>query len=513
MTVDRRFMLAGLAAAAGGAAFAEGPRTSTRPLPRPVGPVAEPAEPVEAPAAESADTVLEPPPELSEVIADADLSGRVACLVADARTGEILEQFNPDIRLPPASVAKILTAFYALDRLGPGFRFDTRVVATGPLINGEIQGDIVLVGGGDPTLDGRDLAQLASALRGAGVTGLTGGFHVWDGWLPHLKRVDSEQPVQSGYNPGISGVNLNFNRVFFEWRQLAGDHQLSMNAVAVSYGPDDTTVSRMRVSDRREPIFTYDDGGDHDDWSVAGHTLGLNGGRWLPVRYPGRYAGEIFAILARSNGVALPEPTLIGYRPEGQVLSRFTSGDLASIMGDMLKHSTNLTAEVAGLTSSKVRTGRTPADLPASAEEMNGWLGRRMRLRRPGLVDHSGLGGASRLSPSDMVRALVAHGPFGPVVKLIRPTKVIGREGGPIEGVEARTKTGTLNFVSALSGWLIAPEGRALAFAIFTSDLDARAAIPVQERERPKGAGAWNARARRLQRSLLRRWARYYALS
>ena len=51
-------------------------------------------------------------------------------------------------RLPPASVGKTITALYALEHLGAGYRFSTRVQATGPVKDGVLRGDLVLVGGG-----------------------------------------------------------------------------------------------------------------------------------------------------------------------------------------------------------------------------------------------------------------------------------------------------------------------------------------------------------------------------
>ena len=61
-----------------------------------------------------------------------------ALAVADAATGEMIEAHRADLDRPPASVAKIVTALYALDRLGPAHRFATRLVATGPVEGGAL---------------------------------------------------------------------------------------------------------------------------------------------------------------------------------------------------------------------------------------------------------------------------------------------------------------------------------------------------------------------------------------
>ncbi len=76
--------------------------------------------------------------------------------------------------------------------------------------------------------------------------------------------------------------------------------------------------------------------------------------------------------------------------------------------------------------------------------------------------------------------------------------------------VKVAAKTGTLNFVSGLGGFLTTVDGTDLAFAIFTADVDRRATIPRALRERPEGARNWNRRSRKLQRTLIERWGSLY---
>jgi D-alanyl-D-alanine carboxypeptidase/D-alanyl-D-alanine-endopeptidase (penicillin-binding protein 4) len=70
-------------------------------------------------------------------------------------------------------------------------------------------------------------------------------------------------------------------------------------------------------------------------------------------------------------------------------------------------------------------------------------------------------------------------------------------------------KTGTLNFVSGLAGYLTGR--RRLAFAIFAADPERRAQVRPEERDDPPGGSAWLARARGQEQALLRRWAALYA--
>ena len=77
----------------------------------------------------------------------------------------------------------------------------------------------------------------------------------------------------------------------------------------------------------------------------------------------------------------------------------------------------------------------------------------------------------------------------------------------PDHPVKVFAKTGTLNFVTALAGYIHRPDGRRIVFATFMADTARRDAIPVEERERPEGVQGWTARARRLQLHLIERWS------
>ena len=76
--------------------------------------------------------------------------------------------------------------------------------------------------------------------------------------------------------------------------------------------------------------------------------------------------------------------------------------------------------------------------------------------------------------------------------------------------LKVAAKTGTLNFVSGLGGYVATQGGRDLAFAIFVADTDQRDRIARADRETPRGARSWNGKAKRLQQALIERWAAAY---
>ena len=131
--LTRRGLLAGALAGAAMPAFGEAVTHSLRPHGRAA------ATPVVAVAGQADD-----------LVAKASLGGVTGYIVADVATGRVLEQVNADAPVPPASVAKTITALYGLDRLGPQHRFVTRILAVGTqsggqslrVINKDMQGGI-----------------------------------------------------------------------------------------------------------------------------------------------------------------------------------------------------------------------------------------------------------------------------------------------------------------------------------------------------------------------------------
>jgi D-alanyl-D-alanine carboxypeptidase/D-alanyl-D-alanine-endopeptidase (penicillin-binding protein 4) len=149
-------------------------------------------------------------------------------------------------------------------------------MATGPISNGRLKGDLVLVGGGDPTLTTDDLAEMAAGLKRAGVREVTGKFKVNASALPYVKSIDNSQPDHVGYSPAVSGLNLNFNRVHFEWKRIGGvggKYEIMMDARTEKYRPR-VSIAKMRVVNREQPVYGYKSANGVDNWTVARRALG-----------------------------------------------------------------------------------------------------------------------------------------------------------------------------------------------------------------------------------------------
>ncbi|MEO1551188.1 MAG: D-alanyl-D-alanine carboxypeptidase [Pseudomonadota bacterium] len=479
--IGRRVFLGGALSGLAGLAEAQALTRSIRPMPR-------------------GGRALAPEP-LDAIFGASGLREHTSFLVIDAGSGVVLEGQGAGRLRPPASVAKVPTALFARARLGAGSRRVTRLLATGPVINGRVQGDLILAGGGDPALDTDGLADLAQAAAARGIFGVTGRFLVYDGALPSLREIDPTQPEHVGYNPAIAGLNLNFNRVHFQWWRTGEGYRLAMTARAKRFDPAVQGIG-MRVVARDTPVFAYRSIEGRDDWSVARSALGRTGSRWLPVRTPGAYAGEVFRTVAAQYNLRLPQQGR-ARSAQGREVARVESAALDPMLRALLRYSTNLTAEAVGLAAS----GR--GTLARSGGAMSSWLVNELGVAGTGFANHSGLSDESRTSPEQLVAMLASPQARAAMPDLLRAHPVAQEAGAraPLEGVEVRAKTGTLNFTRALAGYIDTSERR-LIFAIQAAELDRRYQGPGRVSEAPRGARSWANRAVAQEQALLRRWAR-----
>ncbi|MGB0905478.1 MAG: D-alanyl-D-alanine carboxypeptidase, partial [Mangrovicoccus sp.] len=357
--MSRRAVLR-LLASSGGAAIGNAAwpmvESSPRPKPRP-----------------SAAPVFDAKSEIRDLISKANLKGEFGFQVFDLAKGTALDAENPDQTMPPASTAKAITTAYAFDRLGPGHQLSTRVLTNGQIRSGVLEGDLYLIGGGDPTLSSDHLYGLASDIAALGVRRITGKFGIWAGDLPFIPTIDPDQPPQVGYSPAISGLGVNYNRVHFSWARQNNGYDLQFDARTATRRPK-TAIATMSLADRALPVFEYHLEAEtaQDAWSVARSALGEAGSRWLPVRDPALYAGQVFQSVASEAGISLPAPIILDQSPKGATLATLHSPNFTEMARGLLRYSNNLTAEIMGLTASAA-DGMMPQNLAQSAMMMNNW--------------------------------------------------------------------------------------------------------------------------------------------
>ena len=141
----------------------------------------------------------------------------VSVCVLDMNTSKTVTQFNQGQSVTPASVLKLLTTAAALELLGPDFRFETKLMSSGTIQNGQLKGDLWIVGGGDPSLGSKQvlgdpesfLADWVKAISDAGINRIEGRI------LADASAFDDEgvspywlwEDIGNYYATGIYGLN------------------------------------------------------------------------------------------------------------------------------------------------------------------------------------------------------------------------------------------------------------------------------------------------------------------
>jgi len=150
----------------------------------------------------------------------------LSVFVADVETGETVLQWRSDEARNPASTIKLLTTLVALDVLGPAYRWRTDVYAKGKLSSGRLDGDLLLKGYGDPFLVTERVWQLLRNIRHAGVREITGDLLLDDSWFDvgdYDPAAFDRQPLRA-YNVAPNALLMNFKvvRYWFEPDHEAG---------------------------------------------------------------------------------------------------------------------------------------------------------------------------------------------------------------------------------------------------------------------------------------------------
>jgi len=153
-----------------------------------------------------------------------------AAVVMDARDGAVLYAHNPHVPLVPASTLKLIVAATALHQFGANFRFQTQLVTDGAVADGSIQGDVYLVGGGDPELATSDIRAAVGQLKREGVTRIDGGV-VADGTLygpDEVNKTWDPDDLEYGWAAPPSAITRkNWRKTIFSASVCASDGSIS----------------------------------------------------------------------------------------------------------------------------------------------------------------------------------------------------------------------------------------------------------------------------------------------
>jgi D-alanyl-D-alanine carboxypeptidase/D-alanyl-D-alanine-endopeptidase (penicillin-binding protein 4) len=473
--------------------------------------------PPPAPARIAAVVPFVPPLPLSdaEALAAASFHGdAVGFALLDAETGELVAQRNARALFVPGSVGKLPTVIAALATLSG--RFETTLASTAAPRGGELDGDLYLVGGGDPQLDASALLELAQRLRAAGVRRVRGRFFADGSRFPAVARIEATQPDDAAYDPALSALALDENRLRVRWRPA--NHPGAVEAWAVPEGTISLGADAQPSQLQRDPAAPV------EGWQIS-PLLASNGEERVPSSDPALLAADTFALFARGLGIALPAPAHGVVPADARTLALHEGGLPADAARVALLNSSNPMAEMLLLAFARRALDRRPDDLREAAAALEGfWRGVLPAETLAGmhLENGSGLSPATRLSPLQLVAMLREARRRDPAFSSLLPiggwSGTLGRRfRTPDVALRVFAKTGTMAYASGLAGYLFAHSGRELIFALVIGEPQRREQThvspprsPEESAARDAAENAWDARARSLEDALVTGWVARY---
>ncbi|MFI7498915.1 D-alanyl-D-alanine carboxypeptidase/D-alanyl-D-alanine-endopeptidase [Streptomyces sp. NPDC049687] len=375
---------------------------------------------------------------LDRLLADPALGARHTAAVVDVATGKRLFGAGADQALTPASTTKIATAVAALSSMGADHLLTTRAALEPDT------GELVLVGGGDPTLTARKDAE---------------------GWAS--LRTLAASTAQALKKRGVTDVTLSYDTTLFAGPEI---HPIGVN-------PNLAPVTAL----------TADEGRTDDSTS----------GPVTRVADPAADATRKFAAFLKADGISTTAPGPSKATTRAQTLATVSSPPLSTLVERMLTNSDNDIAEALARQTA-VATG-LPADFAGAGKALETQLKKLgVPLTGAAFKDGSGLNRADRLT-ADLLTALLAKAgdPDRPDLRPVLTGLPVAGFTGTLSTRYAdgaagvvRAKTGTLTGVNTLAGTVVDQDGRLLAFALLTSDTtDPAAAQTVLDRAATALAG------------------------
>ena len=286
---------------------------------------------------------------------------RVSALVVNLPDGKLLAQMTPDTRLTPASTTKLYTAAASLMAWGPYHTFSTQLLAAAPPQKGKIRGNLVLLGGGDPTLTYSGLWQLTAQLSEQGTRQVNGDLVIDEslfGAVPCLgdDRCDAATGSRFAYDAPLSSAGINFGTWCVAISPVETGKPARVRQCQLSI-PDlalDGKVNTVAAGGKTDVRVSRTLAGDHDRLILAG-TIAADS----PVQHIYRsvsnaplQTGQILREVLMRSGIHIKGKLRVASTPvtEGmQTLASVDSISLAEQLMRMMTYSNNYMADTLAL--------------------------------------------------------------------------------------------------------------------------------------------------------------------
>lgn len=403
-------------------------------------------------------------------------NGKLGIVVKSLTTGETIYEHNADKMYIPASNEKIITSVSALSLLGKDYRFKTDFLSGGGISNGILHGGLYIKGYGDPTLSQGHLGYIVFQLKQRGVKEIKGRIIVDDTFFGKERYAKGWKAEWKNhfYSPAISALSFNYNIIKLKvYASKSGKRP----AVQIEPRGSNIEVINKAVTSSKKGVLktTWQ---DDETIVLSGQikpkaTVTLK----IPVLNPTLLTGNVIKNAIEEAGIKASGPVVADKVPRwANLIYTHYSDPLSSVITEYNKNSVNIIGENLMKTLGAQYKGMPGTWNKGSAviSEFLNEVGIKNGFK---IVDGSGLSLLNRVSPetltdilsyayedklisTDFLDSLPVAGIDGTLKKRFTQSEVQGR---------VRAKTGYLNNVRALSGYVFTKKGDVLVFSILSN--------------------------------------------
>ena len=429
------------------------------------------------------------PPEVSAALKEAGIAQRsVAIVVQGVDAEQPLISHNVKQAMNPASAMKLVTTYAALELLGPAYTWRTAALSDSLPVAGRLNGSLFLRGSGDPRLALEQFWLLLRQLRARGISEIAGDL-VLDRSafaLPAHDPAEFDNEPLRPYNAGPDALLVNLKSL----RLTLQPDEAKKAVTVISETPDEglritnrLTLGNEACGDWREKLKV----------AVNGDTIELNGSlaaacgeKALHLSpWPADVQVErMFRTLWRELGGSLRGQVREGKTPDdARLLAAQDSPALGEIVREINKYSNNVMARQLFLTLAAER----PATPDGARRRIKTWLDEK-NLKLPELVldNGSGLSRSERISAEGLSQLLLAAWQSPVMPELMSSLPLAGvdgtlkkRLGNSSASGRAHLKTGYLEGVRAIAGYVLDASGKRWVVVCLINDPRARLGKPV----------------------------------
>jgi len=430
---------------------------------------------------------------------------QVSASAIDLQSGRLIEQLNGQTRLTPASLTKLTTAAVALATWPADRMFQTRLMSAATVRNGILEGDLILQGAGDPSLDDHSLWTLAAQLRGTGVTAVRGRLLVEPAPFGIVAcetadRCNAQIRSDNAYNAPLAAVGVDFGTWCVRVRATLPGTPALVRGCGVSDLPVPIEGLIRTVANGSRQTFwiervTIAQG---DRLRIGGDIpAGEQQEVYRAMSDPARGVGLLLKETLREIGIGIEGPVLVGAQDlaaDAQVLAEVEGLTLREQLGRMLRFSNNYIADVLTLDLAAGALQSSPMTLAGAGQLLSDFVARMQPPHAgaapgPLLLSGSGLTDENRLSANDLVGLLAheyrdtRHFPafYGALV-VPRDAPFAFLRGGSSAWLDrVALKTGTMEeplSVCGIAGYLRKRDGGWIAFAAIVNGSPRKPHVP-----------------------------------